>query len=477
MNFHKSSLVPINMNEGEATHLANTFGCKVGTMPFTYLGLPLGTTRPSIQDFSPLICRIERRLTGISKMLSYQGRLILVNSVFSALPTFYMCSLQLPPRIIDQIDKYRKHYLWSGGDINRKGTCLAAWEYACKSKENGGLGIIDLKAQNSALLMKHLDKFYNHADLPWVNLTWNYFYKNIYTPPHGRSPIGSFWWKDVLKLFLEFRKFTSCKSSKGNSVMLWQDLWSDELLCNKFPELFSFVRKPKSSIRFFLEKDLSVIFFQPLSPQASSQLNILISLLQASDWNNDIEDSWTYSWNKSTYHTKKAYKLLLGEHPTSPLFKWLWTGGNLGKHKFFFWLLLMDRLNTRNLLRRKNRHLEDYNCVLCNMLTEETSFHLFFTCPFTVACWSSINIHWNIALEPLDMICQARIDFNSPIFREVVITACWILWNTRNGVIFDAKRHSLADWKRTFLNELGLVCIKAKKSTAEALQLWRTSFL
>jgi hypothetical protein len=51
-------------------------------MAFTYLGLTLGTTRPYVQDFSPLICRIERRLCGISKMLSYQGRLILVNFVF-----------------------------------------------------------------------------------------------------------------------------------------------------------------------------------------------------------------------------------------------------------------------------------------------------------------------------------------------------------------------------------------------------------
>jgi len=95
--------VPINLNAEETQHLASTFGCKVGSMAFTYLGLTLGTTRPYVQDFNPLICRIERRLCGISKMLSYQGRLILVNSVFSALPTFYMCSLQIPPPVIQQL--------------------------------------------------------------------------------------------------------------------------------------------------------------------------------------------------------------------------------------------------------------------------------------------------------------------------------------------------------------------------------------
>jgi len=35
VNFEKSFLVPINISEDRAVHLARTFGCKVGTMPFT----------------------------------------------------------------------------------------------------------------------------------------------------------------------------------------------------------------------------------------------------------------------------------------------------------------------------------------------------------------------------------------------------------------------------------------------------------
>lgn len=66
INFAKSLLVPINVSEEKAQHLARTFGCVVGSLPFTYLGLPLGTTRPTVTDFLPLICRIERRLDGLS---------------------------------------------------------------------------------------------------------------------------------------------------------------------------------------------------------------------------------------------------------------------------------------------------------------------------------------------------------------------------------------------------------------------------
>lgn len=141
-------------------------------MPFTYLGLPLGTTRPSVEDFLPMVTRIEKRVMGLSKFLIYSGRLLMVNSVISALPTFYMCTLKFFATIIEQIDKYRKHKLWDCGDINRKGIYLVSWKKACRPKDQGGLGIANLRAHNNALLLKFLYKFYNHHDLPWLQLTW-----------------------------------------------------------------------------------------------------------------------------------------------------------------------------------------------------------------------------------------------------------------------------------------------------------------
>ena len=165
--------------------------------------LPPGTYRPSFQEFSPLLSKIETKLNGISKMLSYQGRLVLVNSVFTAMPTFYMCSLILPPQVIKQIDRYRKHCLWSEGDINKKGSCLAGWEPACRPKTERGLGIVNIQTQEKTLLLKFMDKFYNHADVPSISLTWSKLYSTN-VPAHARCPVGSFWWKDVLKLYPDF---------------------------------------------------------------------------------------------------------------------------------------------------------------------------------------------------------------------------------------------------------------------------------
>jgi hypothetical protein len=44
--------------------LAATFHCKAGYFPFTYLGLPLGLSKPNAQDCFPLVQRIERRLVN-----------------------------------------------------------------------------------------------------------------------------------------------------------------------------------------------------------------------------------------------------------------------------------------------------------------------------------------------------------------------------------------------------------------------------
>jgi hypothetical protein len=43
--FQKSSLIPINIPDDEAQLLAGTLGCQIAVMPFTYLGLSMGTNQ------------------------------------------------------------------------------------------------------------------------------------------------------------------------------------------------------------------------------------------------------------------------------------------------------------------------------------------------------------------------------------------------------------------------------------------------
>lgn len=104
----------------------------------------------------------------------------------------------------------------------------------------GGLGIIDLKTQNTALLLKYMDKFYNHVDLPWVHLTWNNLYNNQQTPPQVKSLSGSFWWKEILKLFDKYKSISVCIPNKGNTLVFWLDSWTDSSMKLRFPQPFFF---------------------------------------------------------------------------------------------------------------------------------------------------------------------------------------------------------------------------------------------
>jgi len=114
MNYSKSIMVPINTSQEKLQHLARTFNCETGSLPFTYLGLPLSLTKPRAIDFSPLVTRCERRLAATSVFLNQAGRLEVTNSVLTATPTFCMSTFLLQQTMIDQIDKFRKLCLWRG---------------------------------------------------------------------------------------------------------------------------------------------------------------------------------------------------------------------------------------------------------------------------------------------------------------------------------------------------------------------------
>jgi hypothetical protein len=122
----------------------------------------------------------------------------MVNYVLSSLATFYMCSIKVPITILKQVDKYIRLCHWRGGDINGKKPPLTAWKMVTKPKLKGGLGVINLRVQSKALLMKKLHNFFNKEDLPWVKLVWANYYGNGQSPGFTRK--SSFWWKDNLKL-------------------------------------------------------------------------------------------------------------------------------------------------------------------------------------------------------------------------------------------------------------------------------------
>jgi hypothetical protein len=216
VNYRKSQMLPINVPHDKMVRLASTFGCEIGALPFTYLGLPMGTIKPRMEDLTPLMDRIERRLSACSTWLSYSGRLEMVNSAITPIATYTMCTIKLPKGVIDNIDRARKQCLWRGNDVDKKGGNLVAWPTVMKPKNKGGLVVLNIRLQNDALLMKQLHKFYNKEDVPWVHLVWSRYYTN--KVPHAAREKGSFWWKDVLRLNTIYRGIAKCTIGDGSTV-------------------------------------------------------------------------------------------------------------------------------------------------------------------------------------------------------------------------------------------------------------------
>ena len=139
----------------------------------------------------PLVCSAERCLTSTIAMMSYGGKLSWLNATVTSLLIYAMCTLKFLPKLIEMLDKIRRRCLWTKkSEQGEKCNSLAAWEMVCKPKKHGGLGVINIKLQNEALLMKFLHKFYNHHDIPWGSLIWDSYYHE--SVPHATTLCGSF---------------------------------------------------------------------------------------------------------------------------------------------------------------------------------------------------------------------------------------------------------------------------------------------
>lgn len=153
-----------------------------------------------------------------------------------------------------------------------------AWPTVMQPKEKGGLGVIDLRLQNDANLLKQLHKIYNKADIPWVQLVWSKYYEG--KVPHECRELGSFWWRDVMRLNVIYRGIAQCALGDGSTVLFWDDLWSDSILSVQYPRLNSFARNSSIPVqRLMLEQDMDDIFILPLSTQAHDELLQLQSYL------------------------------------------------------------------------------------------------------------------------------------------------------------------------------------------------------
>lgn len=283
----------------------------------------------------------------------------------------------------------------------------------------------------------------------------------------------------VLRLSTLFRGIARCTVGEGKTVTFWGDLWSDDVLARRFPRLFSFAKDENASVNAVMSaEDLDNLFYLPLSQEAFEEMEMLSAVLSTQSFDAQSADVWTYQWGSSKYSSKKLYKLAFNNMPAHPIFKWLWKSKCTSRIKFFAWMVLVDRLNTKVMLKRRNLSDEDDDaqCVLCTEAIDEDWDHLFFGCSFARRCWRKFGIQWNNNLSLYARVAQARQQQNLPFFMEAVVIATWEIWKIRNDRVFNNGPVHVGIWFRNFKNESLLQSLRFKDDLRSTFCFWLDAF-
>ena len=227
INLSKSKvLFSPNVKPDVASRLCRILGVSSTQDIGKYLGFPLRSNGRNSRDFNFIVEKVQSKLTSWkSKLLSPAGRVVLIQSVTSSLPAYYMQNTALPSTICNDLDRLNRNFLWGSTNESKK-MHLVGWDKVCRPKRDGGLGLHATKPRNKALLAKLNWRLHDEKDSWWARtLTAKYCPNGITSFPLPIHRGGSSNWRG-LKLGHEvFRNGLRWVVNNGQHVSFWNDRW------------------------------------------------------------------------------------------------------------------------------------------------------------------------------------------------------------------------------------------------------------
>ena len=197
INFAKSHFRTIGMSMQWMKNAATYLNCSLLSVPFSYLGIPMGANPRSSVTWDPIVKKCKRKLAKWKqKHLSFGGRVTLIKSALNSILIYFLSFFRITKKVVDNLVKLKRWFLWGGGLEQKKITCIS-WESACLSKEKEGLGIRNLTKFNCALLRKWRWNRFNHQEELWARVLDSKYggWRNL--DEERRSFAESVWWKDL----------------------------------------------------------------------------------------------------------------------------------------------------------------------------------------------------------------------------------------------------------------------------------------
>ncbi|XP_058775837.1 uncharacterized protein LOC131650124 [Vicia villosa] len=116
VNLSKSSLMGVHVAESFMQTASDFLCCKVGKIPFPFLGIQLGCNQRQRSTWAGVVNKMRRRLSSWKcRCLSIGGRITLINFVLNAIPGYYLSFYKIPKVVLAEMVKLQREFLWCGG--------------------------------------------------------------------------------------------------------------------------------------------------------------------------------------------------------------------------------------------------------------------------------------------------------------------------------------------------------------------------
>lgn len=445
INNRKSSLYMAGI-EGDLRHrLRIMLGFETPSLPVTYLGVPLISTRLKAVDCQPLIERITTRIRlWTSATLSYAGRLQLIKSVLFAMQVYWSSKFIIPEATVNRIESILKGFLWKGPTMER-GSAKVAWHDICRPLDEGGLGIKSLHCWNRAAIMKLIWELQCQTKSKWAEWVRCHLLKGK-SLWQLRIPSNPSWtWRKILQLREHCRNLFMVKIGNGERTSIWFDNW---LKGGKRPiDILPYRQLTNSGIPGNAKVAHIINGNLWRFPEGGSNLQeVWRQVPDRPNPNKQDQVQWQPN-PKGKFTVASAWNQIRNSSPTSNHLLLPWLKGHIPRHSFILWIAMQRRLKTMDRLHGPAGP-SNVTCVLCNR-EPETHCHLFFNCSFSKQVWEAVNFKARIQWPglPWDQLTiwagnnlNKKSQINCQIARLVLAASVYHMWREQNRRVFSNQR-------------------------------------
>lgn len=203
------------------------------------------------------------------------------------------------------MDSVRCRFLWQGTNRSRKKYALVKWSITSIATTYGGLGILDFRDMNIALLVK---QWWKYRD-PTYSSQWKTLLQFLYS---SNPQVGSPFWIKLNKLGTLGSNSTVYTPGNTSTVRFWEDIWLDNrALATQFPQLYDYcVNKDVLFSEVINSQGQAVQFYDILTAVCLAEWNHILHTLSRISFTHE-HDKLSWRWdNTGRFSVNTLYKFL-----------------------------------------------------------------------------------------------------------------------------------------------------------------------